>query len=163
MENKKNNFLESLKVSDSERLNHNKLEDRESTEALYLYTNNSLDDIVYFLRDFYNENPTQETIESGHNIASHAESYYYSLRFELSHAYIDFLDGNMSIQDFKNRFDNLCSHYKTNPLTIYKTHNLVIRAKEKSTQNECKSIVNSIEIQADDCWKKMKEDKENER
>lgn len=163
MENKKNDFFESLKVSDLKQSTHNSLEDRQSTEALYRYTNNSLDEIFYFLRNFYEENPTQEMLESDYNISSHAENYYYSLKFELSHAYTDFLAGNLSIQDFKNQFDNLCSRYKTNPLTIYETHNLVIKAKEKSTQNDFKSIVNSIESQADVCWEKMKADKENQK
>lgn len=157
-----NDFKKSLKVPESESSNHNPQLDAPSTEALYLYTNNSLDEIFYFLRDFYIKNPTQDMLESDYVKSSHAESYYYSLGFEFSHAYSNFLDGKLSIENFKKQFNNICSHYKTNPLEIFETHNLVIEAKENPTQNDFNSLVNSIESQVDVCWEKMKADKENQ-
>lgn len=160
MEN--NDFKRSLKVPESELSTHNFQVNDPSVKALYIYINNSLDEIFYFLRDFYKENPTEDMIKSDHVKSSHAESYYYSLRFEFSHAYSDFLDGNLSIEDFKEQFNNLCSRYKTNPLTICETHNSIMEAKENSTQYDLKSLVNNIEVQVEDCWKKMKSDKESQ-
>lgn len=156
-----NNFKKSLKVSGLGQTTNNATVDAPSIEALYLYTNNSLDEIFYFLRDYYDKNPTQEMLEHS-GTPSHAESYYYSLRFEISHAYSDFLDGNLSIEKFKEQFNNFCSHYKTNPRIIFETHKSVTRAKENATQNDFDTLVNSLEAQADACWEKMKEDKENQ-
>lgn len=156
---KDNDFKKSLKVSESELSTHNSQVDTPSTKALYLYTNNSLDEIFYFLQDFYKKNPTQDMIESDYVEASHAESYYYSLRFELSHAYSNYLNGNLSIENFIEQFNNLCSHYKTNPLAIFETYNLVMKAKENPIKNDLNRLVNSIETQADVCWERMKTDK----
>ena len=163
MKDEKSDFLESLKISDSEQLTHNSLQDRQATEALCRYTNHSLDEIFYFLRNFYKENPTQEMLESPYKISSHAESYYYSLQYELVHAYSDFVNGKLSIQDLKDKFYNVCSHYKTDPLTIFKTHDSVIRVKRDPTQHDLESTVNSIEAQADICWEKIEEDRENQK
>lgn len=158
----KNDFKKSLKVSNIEQITNNSTIDEPSIEALYLYTSKSLDEIIYFLRDFYEENPTQDVIEHD-DMPSHAESYYYSLRFEIDHAYSDFLNGKLSIEQFKEKFNNFCSQYKTNPLTILKTSKLVMEAKENSTQNDLDTLVNSLEAQADEYWEKMKEDKESQK
>ena len=158
-----NNFRKSLKVSESDLSTHNSQVDTPSTKALYLYTNNSLDKIFYFLRDFYKKNPTQDMIESDYVKTSHAESYYYSLRFELSHAYSNYLDSKLSVENFKEQFNNLCSHYKTDPLAIFETYNLVMEAKENPTKNDLNILVNSIESQADACWEKMKADKKSQK
>ncbi len=160
MEN--NDFKRKLKVSESEVPTHNSQVDNPSIKALYFYTNNSLHEIFGFLNEFYKENPTEDMIKSKYVKSSHAESYYYSLQFELSHSYSDFLGGKLSIEGFKEKFNNVCSHYKTNPLAIYETHNLIREAKENSKQHDFKSLVNNIEGQADDCWEKMKSDKENQ-
>ena len=156
---KDNDFIKSLKVSDSKLSVHQLQIDDLSTEALYLYTNNSLDEIFYFLRNFYEENK----LKSGHRESSHAENYYYSLRYELSDAYSNYLDGNLNIVDFEKQFNKVCSHYKTNPLTIYTTHDLVVQAKEKKGQNDLKNIVDSIEAEADACWEKINKDRESQK
>lgn len=160
MEN--NDFKKSLKVSESKVSPNNLQVDTQSTEALYLYTNNSLYEIIQFLRNFYKKNPTQDMPKSDYVKTSHAENYYYSLSFELSHAYDDFLEGNLSTENFKKQFNNLCSHYKTNPLAIFNTHDLVMNAKKNPIQNDVTSLINSIESQVDVYWEKMKSDEENQ-
>ena len=153
---KDNDFKKSLIVTDSGLPIHQSQIDNLSTEALYLYTNNSLDEIFYFLRDFHKENMP----ESEHGKTSHAESYYYSLRYELTDAYSNYLDGNLNVEDFEKQFNKVCSHYETNPLAIYRTHDLVVQAKEKSVKNDLKNIVDSIENEADACWEKINEDRD---
>ena len=160
---KDKDFKKSLKVSDSKLSVHQLQIDDLSTEALYLYTNNSLNEIFYFLSNFYKENQEENMLESGYNEPSHAESYYYSLRYELSDAYRNYLDGKLNIEDFERQFNKVCSHYKTNPLTIYTTHDLVVQAKEKKGQNDLKNIVDSIEAETDACWKKINEDRESQK
>ena len=87
---KDNEFKKSLKLTESISEIQKHQTRNTSTEALYLYTNNSLDEIFNFLRNFYQENPTQAMIESEYVKSSHAENYYYSLMYELSKAYTNF-------------------------------------------------------------------------
>ena len=55
MEN--NNFKDSIKVSSPTLSNHTTKEDISSTKALYLYVDSALQEILSFLRSFYQKNP----------------------------------------------------------------------------------------------------------
>lgn len=158
-----NGFKKSLEVSVSNLSTHKSQMNNLSTEALYLYTNNSLDEIYYFLRNFYKENPRPQTLESKKNGLSHAESYYYSLRYELSDAYSNYLDGNLNIENFERQFNKICSHYKTSSLEIYKTYDSIVQAKERTKGNDFKSIVDQIEVEADQHWEKIEQDRQNQK
>ncbi len=131
------------------------------TEALYKYTNNSLEEIFEFLLNFYQDNPTQDMIESDHIKSSHAENYYYSLMYELSHAHTNFLNSNSNMQNFEEQFNKICSQYNTNPLEIYKTYDLIVQAKEDLERTSHKDLVDNIEAEVDEHWKKIKENKQD--
>ena len=64
------------------------------------------------------------------------------------------------MEDFEKQFNNICSHYNTNPLEIYKTYELIVQAKEDPDRNNQK-IIDNIETEVDEHWKKIKEEKEN--
>lgn len=157
MEN--NNFKQNLKVSQPELSVEKTQEDSKSVEALYLYMSNSLWDIREFLRDFYKKNSELETSESTKQGPSPAESYYFSLDYELSHAYTDLSEGNLDIESFEKKFHNICSHYQTDPLSIFETSESVTRAKKDPIQNNFDTVVNNIEAKANECWGKMEEEK----
>ena len=76
---KDNEFKQSLKLTEAVSPIQKAQIDNTNTEVLYLYTYNSLKEIFEFLRNFYQENPTQDMLESDYIKSSHAESYYYSL------------------------------------------------------------------------------------
>ena len=160
---KDNDFKESLKISTPKLPTPELSIDDLSIETLYLYTNNSLNEIFYFLRDFYQESSEENMLEADNTKPSHAESYYYSLRYELSDAYSNYLDGNLNIEEFQKQFDKVCLNYKTNPLNIYKTHDSVAQAKEKAKKSNIKSIVDNLETEADSCWKKIEQDRQNQK
>ena len=151
-----NNFRDSVKVPETVTSNHLSQMEKSSIEALYLYTDNSLYSIYAFLRDYYFENPSIEC-----TVPPIGRNYYYSLYFELSHAHDDFLAGNLSIQDLNKQFNKLCSHYKTDPLTIFETYSLVENAK-KDPSKDLDSLVESIQDQVSACWEQMKADRENQ-
>ena len=154
------NFKDSIKVSNSTVKSNNTNEDKSSTEALYLYVDSSLQEILSFLRSFYQKNPENVHNQDLHG-PSRAESFYYSLDFELSHAYRDFLDGKLDIHDFKAKIDSLFAHYKTNPVEIYETQSLV-KESEKSQTSDLSTIIDTIESRADSYWEKMKQEQENQ-
>ena len=158
MEN--NNFKDSIKVSSPTLSNHTTKEDISSTKTLYLYVNSALQEILSFLRSFYQKNPENVHKQDLH-VPSHAESYYYSLDFELSHAYGDFLDGKLNIHEFKSKIDSLFTHYKTTPLEIYETQSL-IKKSEKFQTSDLSTLIDTIESQSDSYWKKMKQEQENQ-
>lgn len=151
-----NKFKKSLEIPVSRQPMQKSKIDNQSTEALYLYTNKALNEIFYFLLNFYRENPTQEMKESEYVKSSHAESYYYSLREELSYAH-----NNLDMENFEGRFNNICSHYKTNPLEIYKIYDLIMQAKEKPQEKDFQSIIDEIEVEVNEHWVKMKEERNN--
>lgn len=144
---KNDNFKKQLKISQLEsEINKNEI-DSKSMEALYLYVASSLDEIFYFLHNFYKDTQSEKRQPSS------AESYYYSLRLELSHVYDDFLDKRLNAENFEKQFYDICSHYQTDPLSIYKTSDL-IKTKSKDGHN---SLVNDMESNINEYWNKMKE------
>ena len=160
---KDNDFKNNLKVSPQEISTPSTQVDRESIEALYHYTYNSLDKIFYFLIDFYEKSPTADLHGSKNVKATIGPNYFYSLKFELSHAYDDFLRGNLSIDSFKKQFNDLCSHYKTNPLDIFNTYDSVRIATENPYKHDLGSIVKNIESQVEECYEKMNAEKNSQQ